>query len=68
MASTCLADEIDKVVSYCMLENALKKLSFVLVASSGEHYENFRYKDSEFVKDSRESYFDVGSSRGDGDI
>ena len=62
-STTHLRNAINTGVSYCLVDNVVKKFSFVFVASSGVKYENFCMKDSKIVKDTRGSCVDVGKNR-----
>ena len=64
-SSTSLRNAIGTGISYCLVDNVVKKFSFVFVASSGVKYENFCLKDSKIVKDIREICVDIGKFRKD---
>ena len=53
-------NEIEEGVSYYGVDNVVKKLSFVLVISSAEKYEDYCTKNNEIIKDSRGSCVEVG--------
>ena len=55
-----LGDEIEEGLSYCEVDNAVKKLSFVFVASSETNYKGFCLKGSDILRDSRGSCAAVG--------
>ena len=66
-ASTLLEDEIEDGISYCEVDNVVKKLSFVFVVSSEDKHKDccnnllqIAVKNKEIIKDSRGSCAKVG--------
>ena len=59
-ASINLEDEIQEGISYCDVDCAVKKLSFVFAVSSEYKYRDCCNKNKQVVKDSRGSCVNVG--------
>ena len=59
-AFTVLGYEIEEGISYCGVDNVVKKMSFVFAVSSEVKYENVRLKNKEMINDSRGSCAEVG--------
>ena len=60
-ASNNLQTEVDKGASYCLVDNKVRKLSFVFVA--GSKHKEYCSEDGKVIEDGRGSVIGVGSSK-----